>query len=57
MRFLWFILQWRKPKEEEKPKRKPVSTLDEIVHDYQWYTPKERNKTLRADQRGKQGLG
>jgi len=42
VKFLWFIFQWRKPK--EKPKRKPVSALDEIVHDYNWYRPRNLKK-------------
>ena len=38
---------WRKPKtenlrEEELPKE-PISTLDEIIHDSQWYSPKKKN--------------
>lgn len=56
MKFLWFIFSWGK-----KQKHKPVSTLDEIIHD-DWYKAKilhdERMQKLRSkDHLGKDDNG
>ena len=38
----WYCVVKGDPKREELP-QEPVSTLDEIIHDSQWYSPKKKN--------------
>jgi len=54
MTFWWLIIKrWRRPKDETPPPvREPASTLDQILHDFDWYKPKDLRKE-RKDERNK----